>query len=246
MKLSVKSALILVCAAIVVAVGSVLLLDLFFGRNDQAEVAMYVEQDLPQLAETLSTEFPEDYQTLLTTLADRMREEDSDLPLAALFEAQRIASQYSGVALRADDEDVKAWIAAVEASLEAMVLRGGTELCANYVSEGPSALEGQAFSAFQSELELRDVRVFEAIAAARDVAPGNEIGEPLDADWALIDSAMQSTDISSRYADILLADDVSNPDFCTALAFYFHAINEMPGDAGMRIRNAYFAGAISN
>jgi len=248
MKLSLRSMALLLAGVVLVSVAAFLILDLTLGRTNRGtqEAGRMLEQSLPQFTAILRRGFPQDYSQLVQAVAEAnpASAPRDDVALVAIRASQDIATAYQDVSRQAPDAQIADWVGAVAASLEAIVLRGGAQLCSAFVAEGPSALEREGqLVPFLPELDSRDAAMFEAIAEARSAPQSAPVASPTDEDWAAIDAAIRANPGAAQYADILASDDTSNADYCSALTFFFYAIQTMPGDAGRRIRGEYFAQA---
>lgn len=249
MKLTPRVMGLLVLGVIATAIGAYMIADRALGpkRSSEESVAAVFEAESPRFVQALQQAFPKDYDALIDRAVDLQSNGAGKIELrGALSSASaEIASRYADVARRAPEPQLKAWLETVAQSIEAVTAAGGPQLCRSFLDQGPEAFADiEQKQDLQERIDARNAALVMALAAARESSEP-PAAEPTESDWAAVDAQMRVDGVPSDYADLLIKNDTQNDDYCPALVQLFRNIEDMPGDAGRRIRTEYLANSVS-
>ncbi len=249
MKLTPRVMVLLLVGVIATAVGVYVIADRALGpkRPSEASVAAVFQAESPRFVQALQKGFPKDYEALIHRAVNLRSNGAGNAELRGVLTSASaaIAARYADVARRAPEPELKAWLATVADSIEAVTAAGGPKLCRAFLDQGSEAFSDVAQRAqLQEKLDARNAALLMALAAARE---SNEqpAAEPTQSDWAAVDAQMRADGVPADYADLLIKNDTQNDDYCPALVQLFRNIEEMPGDAGRQIRTEYLANSVS-
>jgi hypothetical protein len=242
-------------AAVVLAagLGAFVLLDLLFANQlTPSRAVALLEKTSPRLVSVLRANFSADFATIVKTTV----ESESELTSASAganavarflgHQAQPITERYDETARQAPPQLVADWMGKLADAMAGVQKVAGAELCSQFVKEGQSVLTDPAMLAdLAPAFDARDAALFVALAGARDTPVAEPVGEATDEDWQVVQAAMNGLEVPAGYAQIVANDDTGSNDYCSALAYYFRTVRDLPGESGQRIRAEYFIGSFS-
>jgi hypothetical protein len=186
----------------------------------------------------IKSDFPDDYATLVASLAGISWQGGNDDRIA-LFKASEIIKalrrKYADKVTHAPSVSHAVMLGLLAEFYDAVLKAEGPAACGRFASDGSAVLFDLGLSEkYADRLDLQSVAYFDAVVKAIE-APESPEAVRQD-DWNLLLKAMVAAGAPRTYVDTIARGDRNDPDLCPALATMFRASGLLDTPEGVRTR----------
>jgi hypothetical protein len=186
----------------------------------------------------IKSDFPDDYATLVASLAGISWQGSRDERIALLkaFEVlKELRRKYAERVLHAPGVSHAVMLGLLADFYDEVLKREGPAVCGRFASDGSAVLFDLGLSSkYADRLDLQSVAYFDAVVKAIE-EPENP-GEVRPDDWNVLLGAMVAAGAPRSYLDTIARGDRNDPDLCPALAAMFRASGLLDTPEGERTR----------
>jgi hypothetical protein len=206
--------------------------------SPQFELVDVVAARFERTVALIKSDFPDDYATLVASLAGISWQGSRDERIALLkaFEVlKELRRKYAERVAHAPSVSHAVMLGLLADFYDEVLKAEGPAVCGRFASDGSAVLFDLGLSAkYADRLDLQSVAYFDAVVKAIE-EPENP-GAVLPEDWNVLLGAMVAAGAPQSFVDTIARGDRNDPDLCPALATMFRASGLLDTPEGERTR----------